>query len=123
MWANTLCPFSSSTRNMALGSGSVTVPSTSIASFFGKLRVILVSGHVRPAHGREGPPPDGSGQPVYEPGTNPGPARRKHPLPCGFEQRSAAGRQHLVTDFGHRDRVLEVGGQGPVLGHPGPAVG
>src|SRR5215204_3428101 len=54
MWANTLCPFSSSTRNMAFGSGSVTVPSTSIASFFGKLRVILVSGHVRLAHKRDG---------------------------------------------------------------------
>jgi hypothetical protein len=27
---------------MAFGSGSVTVPSTSIASFFGKLRLILV---------------------------------------------------------------------------------
>src|SRR5215208_6797454 len=54
MWANTLCPLSSSTRNMAFGSGSVTVPSTSIASFFGKLRVILVSGHVRLAHKRDG---------------------------------------------------------------------
>ena len=31
-WASTLCPFSSSTRNIALGSGSTTVPSTSIAS-------------------------------------------------------------------------------------------
>src|SRR5437588_2367890 len=35
MWANTLCPLSSSTRNIALGRGSETVPSTSIASFFG----------------------------------------------------------------------------------------
>src|SRR5919197_848510 len=35
MWANTLCPLSSSTRNIAFGSGSETVPSTSIASFFG----------------------------------------------------------------------------------------
>ena len=39
MWANTLCPFSSSTRNMALGNGSMTVPSTSIASFFGTLQL------------------------------------------------------------------------------------
>ena len=31
-WASTLWPFSSSTRNIALGSGSTTVPSTSIAS-------------------------------------------------------------------------------------------
>src|SRR5439155_2815019 len=35
MWASTLCPLSSSTRNIAFGSGSETVPSTSIASFFG----------------------------------------------------------------------------------------
>src|SRR5918994_6496594 len=32
MWANTLWPFSSSTRNMALGRGSMTVPSRTIAS-------------------------------------------------------------------------------------------
>src|SRR6266849_4928355 len=36
-WASTLWPFSSSTRNIALGSGSTTVPSTSIASSFGML--------------------------------------------------------------------------------------
>src|SRR6195952_5942427 len=35
MWANTLCPLVSSTRNIALGSGSTTRPSTSMApSFF-----------------------------------------------------------------------------------------
>src|SRR5215470_8208522 len=33
-WASTRWPFSSSTRNIALGSGSTTVPSTSIASSF-----------------------------------------------------------------------------------------
>src|SRR3990172_8211346 len=32
-WANTLCPFANSTRNMALGKFSLTVPSTSIVSF------------------------------------------------------------------------------------------
>src|SRR5262245_16475089 len=31
-WASTLCPLSNSTRNIAFGSGSTTVPSTSIAS-------------------------------------------------------------------------------------------
>src|SRR5215470_12422644 len=45
-WASTLWPLSSSTRNMALGSGSTTVPSTSIASS------LAMSGrpreHVRP---------------------------------------------------------------------------
>src|SRR5579872_531546 len=35
MWPSTLCPFTSSTRNMALGSGSVTTPSISIASSLG----------------------------------------------------------------------------------------
>src|SRR6478672_10186004 len=35
MWVRTLCPLSSSTRNMALGSGSTTVPSTRIASSLG----------------------------------------------------------------------------------------
>src|SRR3954453_14465280 len=40
MWASTLWPFSSSTRNMALGSGSTTVPSTRIVSSFGLARAI-----------------------------------------------------------------------------------
>src|SRR5687768_6715906 len=35
MWARTSWPLSNSTRNIALGSGSVTLPSTSITSFFG----------------------------------------------------------------------------------------
>src|SRR3954451_10089137 len=35
MWASTLWPFSSSTRNMAFGNGSVTVPSRTIASSLG----------------------------------------------------------------------------------------
>src|SRR2546422_11543079 len=33
-WARTLWPLSISTRNIALGSGSITLPSTSIASSF-----------------------------------------------------------------------------------------
>src|SRR3954464_2351389 len=40
MWASTLCPFSNSTRNMALGSGSTTVPSTRIVSSFGLARTL-----------------------------------------------------------------------------------
>src|SRR4029079_13121384 len=35
MWASTLWPFSSSTRNMAFGNGSMTVPSRTIASSLG----------------------------------------------------------------------------------------
>src|SRR3954453_21046539 len=37
--ASTVCPFSSSTRNIALGRGSTTVPSTSITSSLATLRV------------------------------------------------------------------------------------
>src|SRR5256885_5501055 len=44
MWASTLCPFSSSTRNIALGRGSTTVPSTSIASSLATLQLILCVG-------------------------------------------------------------------------------
>ena len=35
-WASTSWPVGNSTRNVTLGSASVTVPSSSIASFFGK---------------------------------------------------------------------------------------
>src|SRR6266542_3414265 len=41
MWVRTRCPLSNSTRNMALGRGSTTVPSTSMASFFATLRDYL----------------------------------------------------------------------------------
>src|SRR3954454_19333923 len=40
MCASTLWPFSSSTRNMALGSGSTTVPSTRIVSSLGLARTL-----------------------------------------------------------------------------------
>src|SRR6476660_268480 len=42
MWASTLWPFASSTRNIALGNGSTTVPSTRIVSSLG-----LATGHHR----------------------------------------------------------------------------
>src|SRR5690349_14249931 len=41
MWASTLWPFSSSTRNMAFGNGSTTVPSRTIASSLGLGRADL----------------------------------------------------------------------------------
>src|SRR4029077_5682064 len=44
MWASTLWPFSSSTRNIAFGSGSITVPSRTIASSLGLGRTDLRSG-------------------------------------------------------------------------------
>src|SRR5690606_37734774 len=47
MWANTLWPFSSSTLNMALGRGSITVPSRTIASSLGLGRTDL---QVVPTH-------------------------------------------------------------------------
>src|SRR6185436_16071447 len=122
MWANTLCPFSSSTRNMALGSGSVTVPSTSIASFFGKLRVILVSGHVRPAHGRDGTASGWKRAASIRARHEHRPRPAETPLTWGFERRSTAGREHLVTVLGDRDRVLEMRGQRAVLRDHGPAV-
>src|SRR5262245_7637477 len=43
MWASTLCPFSSSTRNMALGRGSTTVPSTSMTSSLATLQIASTS--------------------------------------------------------------------------------
>jgi hypothetical protein len=50
---------------MALGSGSVTVPSTSMASFFGKLsQVFLVAGRPDPPTDEPKPPPDGGGESV-----------------------------------------------------------
>src|SRR6185436_1016543 len=124
MWANTLCPFSSSTRNMALGSGSVTVPSTSIASFFGKLRVILVfrARPTRPRTSQNRLRLEAGSQYTGQART-PSTSGGNISLTCGFERRSAAGRQHLVPVLGHGDRVLEMGGQGPILGHHGPTVG
>src|SRR5258706_2536889 len=77
--ASTRWPLSSSTRNIAFGSGSTTVPSTSIASSLG----IALSGGSR------------------------------RPVPA---------RQYLGPALGDRDRVLEVGGQAPVLGHRRPPV-
>src|SRR3712207_213927 len=44
MCASTSWPLSSSTRNMALGRGSVTLPSSTIASSLGFGRVVLLGG-------------------------------------------------------------------------------
>src|SRR6476646_9954565 len=54
MWANTLWPFSSSTRNMAFGRGSTTVPSRTIASSLGFGRVLLLNDVAGPAHSATG---------------------------------------------------------------------
>src|SRR5262245_63724614 len=39
-----------------------------------------------------------------------------------FTSRSAPGGEDLVTLLGHRHGVLEVGGEGSIRGHDGPAV-
>src|SRR5256885_11238649 len=101
MWVRTLWPLSSSTRNMALGKGSTTVPSTSIASFFAKL-----------------------------PGTLPNTPKAAQaclPEPQQKYRRSTwkrlPGGQDLWTVIGDGDGVLEVRRQGSVRGDHGPAVG
>src|SRR3546814_5102727 len=65
MWANTLWPFSSSTRNIAFGRGASTVPSRTIASSLGLASFVLlgvfvwrapgvVHRRVRPQKGAQG---------------------------------------------------------------------
>src|SRR3954464_185103 len=87
MWASTLCPFSSWTRNIALGSGSTTVPSSTIASSLG-------FGIVEPprllAEGRAA-------------GTKP-----FQGTPYGI---SASNSKHFGAVVCHGDGVLEVGGE------------
>src|SRR5947209_13980785 len=92
MWASTLCPFSSSTRNMAFGSGSTTVPSTRIVSSLGLAREhhLRVRERVRGAeNGRGADPRD------Y--------LIRRHIPSC-----RSRDREHLGTTVGDRDGVLEM---------------
>src|SRR6478609_7414175 len=104
MWASTRWPFSSSTANMVLGSGSMTVPSTSIASR-------LATGYVRPFLTRS----VGPGGPTHE-----RVAYQRWSFPA--TGRSCHG-QDLRTVLGHRDRVLEMGRHRAVGGNDGPVVG
>src|SRR3989337_493749 len=103
MWANTRWPFSSSTANMVFGSGSRTVPSTSIASRLATGGAGSLSrDKCRPA----GPTHERAAyQVVVDPG-NPGPDRG--------EDRGAVP--------GHGDRVLEVRGERAVCGDHRPVV-
>src|SRR5919107_24264 len=100
MWASTLCPFSSSTRNMAFGRGSTTVPSTSMTSSFGTLHCFLRTGlscfdpcwpDMRTR------PPEGAKEQVYPQTPD-----------------SAPSGQDLGAVLGDRDRVLEVSREGTV---------
>src|SRR3990170_2526626 len=112
MWASTRWPFSSSTANMVFGSGSRTVPSTSIASFLATGGAVSLShGECRPGGpthervayqnlGRSGKPEDGTWRP----------------------ERSSDTGQDLGTVLGHRDGVLEVGGHRAVGGDHRPVI-
>src|SRR6185436_14620771 len=108
----TLCPFSNSTRNMALGNGSMTVPSTSIASFFGTLQVFLSALGRRPGPrtSLNSPPGGANGQyTCRSPRTSLTDAG--HP---GAPPSAGPRRQDLASVVGHGDRVLEVSRQRPV---------
>src|SRR3954468_6109842 len=97
MWASTLCPFSSWTRNIAFGSGSTTVPSSTIASSLGFGIWSLLD--------------------------NDGRARlRRQPSQGTLHGSSAGHGKHLRPILGHRDGVLEVGGEAAVGRLHGPAV-
>src|SRR5581483_3359388 len=98
MWASTLCPFSSSTRNMAFGSGSTTVPSTRIVSSLGLARTAhhLLRWGAPEARKTAGKPKD--------------------------ESISPREGEHLGPVVGDRDRVLEVRRAAAVPGDDGPPV-
>src|SRR5664279_6467956 len=100
MWANTRCPFSSSTANIVFGSGSMTVPSTSIASFLatGVVVPFLVSN---------------AGQ-----GTGTRTCSLSNRRRCGNPGVSDGG-QDLCAAVRDGDGVLEMGRQRPVCGDEG----
>src|SRR3982750_2959131 len=97
MCASTLCPFSSWTRNMALGSGSTTVPSSTIASSLGfGIWSLLV--------------------------TTEGARLRRQPSQGTLHDISAGDGKHLRAVVGDGDGVLEVGREAPVGRLHRPAV-
>src|SRR6266446_6008571 len=98
MCASTLWPFSSSTRNMAFGSGSTTVPSTRIASSLGFAR----GNHLRFSN-RERPAGRSSQTVEYKPKSG----QTAKPSPLVF----SGDREDLGAVVGHGDGVLEVGGE------------
>src|SRR5436190_9242782 len=106
MWARTRWPFSSSTANIVLGSGSMTVPSTSIASF-------LATGVSRtPSHRHAGP----AGADTRT---------LRIPNPSKSDNRSndpSDGGEDLRSSLRDRDRVFEVGGQRAVPRDDRPAI-
>src|SRR6185436_3352827 len=119
MWAKTLCPFSNSTRNMALGNGSMTVPSTSIASFFGTLQVFLSALGRRPGPRTSLNSPPGGANGQYT-------CRSPRTSTNGWSEALWPSRdprgEDLVAVLGHGDRVLEMGRQRAVGRHDRPTV-
>src|SRR5215471_7334194 len=151
MWASTLCPFSSSTRNMALGNGSTTVPSTRIVSSLGLARArsppsascaprraegfsragcLLRSTHARRPEERPGDRRGGGAGPTdkatrrranSEIGPRGDGRAARYPRGTGVEPSSGQG-EDLGAVVGDCDGVLEVGGPAAVPGDHGPAV-
>src|SRR3954470_13667294 len=140
IWARTRWPFSSSIANIVFGNGSMTVPSTSIASFFATRLPI----HERvPTRG--GPTHERGGYQLAPSPSNPNDAssdrrqdlrKPRTEVPRSFP-RSSVGwstiriflasssdrRQDLWPIARYRDRVLEMRRERAVDGDDGPAVG
>src|SRR3954463_9506378 len=115
MCASTRCPFSSSTRNMAFGNGSTTVPSTRIVSSLGLAiaATYLTSG----APNERANSLEPTGKDTRRPSIAAiGPIRT---LRADAHSRE---RQDLRTVIRDRDGVLEVRGAAPVTCDHGPAV-
>src|SRR4029450_342086 len=127
MWASTLWPFSNSTRNMALGRGSTTVPSSTIASSLGLGRGIPPDRWTRTFAARIRARPGASAR---EETSGAGPARPNAGSDGrggGFyeadrEVSESGDGEDLRAGLGHADAVLDVGGEGAVLRADGPAV-
>src|SRR6266511_6100229 len=130
MWASTLCPLSNSTRNMALGSGSTTAPSTSIASFFATPQLSFSETAARAPMRKGGEPkrpPTEAEATVYggcrasvtprvrHSAASVTPRVRHAAAGCDGEgfvaPRSAPGGEDLGAVGGEGDGVLEVGAQ------------
>src|SRR6266487_2520376 len=109
MCANTRWPFSSSTANIVLGSGSITVPSTSIASF-------LATGVEFPFLVSNAGPVDRhtNAQRIKRP-----PIRQPELDRGGHSDRG----QDLCAMLCNGDRVLEMRGERAVAGDDRPIVG
>src|SRR5580704_5966772 len=123
--ASTLWPFSSSTRNMALGNGSTTVPSSTMASSFGFGRSVLLCLWLDPGHGaaRSKTRSWALVRRTYTQGGGPNKEctvsrRNCHPTWAP----SAQDREDLRSVLGNGDRVLKVGREAPIGRDDAPLV-